>query len=67
MRALALSPNTMGDRHKQAIGHTFETRPFAMDSSQLRQSEEVMSFGVPANSVQISHHTSFDNIVRWET
>lgn len=66
MRALALSPNTMGDRYKQAIGHLFETRPFAIDSSRLRQPEETMFFDIPAYFVQVSYHTALDSIARWE-
>ncbi len=66
MRALALSPNTMGDRYKQAIGHVLETRPFAIDSSRLRQPEETMLFDIHAYFAQVSCHTALYSIARWE-
>lgn len=66
MRALSLSPNTMGDRYKQTKGSIFKTGPSAADSSQLRQAEETMNFCTTEYPLQVSYHTAVDSLARWE-
>lgn len=66
MRALALSPGTMGDKYEQIASRVLGTRPFAKDSSRRQETGETMYCCMPACLFQVSYHTTFDSLAKWE-